>query len=218
MPTHIKFCETSSSEEDELDIDNLMMAELDETVPMKEPEPETPLREPPREEQESQASSSSQSRKRKKRKKNKGSTEGVNPPAGNSNVGASVESIAEVTGEMLLHHDSAALRQGALKEVLRRFIVETKLTHSDVKKVAKELLPPPPVRFISTPDTKRSAIPRGKEKAKAQPAAKSERVKRRKQLLADLKRDVQTYPLDQRGNDSAYADKVREIRAQFRAS
>jgi hypothetical protein len=111
-----------------------------------------------------------------------------------------------VTAESLFSHPDRNIRQGALKSYLGSLVKRTKLTSQDVKQVCKELLPPPPVRVITAPTPKPLAGKKvDKQPVRAKPSAK-------KAAIAAIRNDTDLYPVDQRGPDSAYAKKIREVR------
>lgn len=120
---------------------------------------------------------------------------------------------SQVTPEFLLNHEIPAIRQGALKGILGKLVADTKLTKSDIRKVAKELLPPS-VTAPAEATPKEGKKKKGKKQKGKKPSPAT--VAKRKEL-ADLEKDTTKYPLSEReGKDTPYSCAKRAIRARYK--
>jgi len=106
----------------------------------------------------------------------------------------------------LLDDASPFIRQGALKAIIAGMRTGTNLSKSDVRSVAKELAPQTNLTINNSQGSKSS------DKKKKNKKPESAELVEAKKLLKATVADTTKYPTEQRGPESTYAARIREIR------
>ena len=128
---------------------------------------------------------------------------------GNVRPGDAVTGVP-VIGAMLLvllNHEDSNVRKGAYEGVMKHLQKTTKLSKSEVRDVCRRFVPVQTVQAATPPANAVSKMEKKELKA----------LKKEGPLAKQVREDIDTYPLDNRGPNTDYANAIREARSADRA-